>query len=246
MAEDKNSKVTQNQDRINKLIDGLTLFDDDLMSRVFDKNIEATELLLRIILERKIKVISVIGQEEMKKDFGEYLSEGGEAEEDEWALRLDVDSKGRCLPTINNAKIILANDRALKGKIRKNEFTKKYRVFGETPWEKEKKERDWTDADDAGLRHYMEKIYQIKGKSTIEDAWTLVANENRYHPVREYLEGLVWDGVPRLETLLIEYQGAEDSRYTREVTKKALVAAVARIFVPGIKYATFVFIRRTR
>ena len=57
MAEDKNSKVTQNQDRINKLIDGLTLFDDDLMSRVFDKNIEATELLLRIILERKIKVI---------------------------------------------------------------------------------------------------------------------------------------------------------------------------------------------
>ena len=66
MAEDKNSKVTQNQDRINKLIDGLTLFDDDLMSRVFDKNIEAPELLLRIILERKIKVISVIGQEEMK------------------------------------------------------------------------------------------------------------------------------------------------------------------------------------
>ena len=66
MTEDKNSKVTQNQDRINKLIDGLTLFDDDLMSRVFDKNIEATELLLRIILERKIKVISVIGQEEMK------------------------------------------------------------------------------------------------------------------------------------------------------------------------------------
>ena len=66
VAEDKNSGVIQNQDRINKLIDGLTLFDDDLMSRVFDKNIEATELLLRIILERKIKVISVNGQEEMK------------------------------------------------------------------------------------------------------------------------------------------------------------------------------------
>ena len=66
MAEDKNSGVIQNQDRINKLIDGLTLFDDDLMSRVFDKNIEATELLLRIILDRKIKVISVNGQEEMK------------------------------------------------------------------------------------------------------------------------------------------------------------------------------------
>ena len=66
MAEDKNSKVTQNQARINKLIDGHTLFYDDLMSRIFDKYISATELLLRIILERKIKVISVIGQEEMK------------------------------------------------------------------------------------------------------------------------------------------------------------------------------------
>ena len=66
MAEDKNSKVTQNQDRINKLIDGLTLFDDDLMSRVFDKNIEATELILRIILGRKIKVIRVNGQEEVR------------------------------------------------------------------------------------------------------------------------------------------------------------------------------------
>lgn len=53
MAEDKNSKVMQNRDGINKLIDELTLFDDDLMSRVFDKNIEATELLLRIILKRK-------------------------------------------------------------------------------------------------------------------------------------------------------------------------------------------------
>ena len=66
MAEDKNSKVTQNQDRIYKLIDGLTLFDDDLMSRVFDKNIAATELILRIILGRKIKVIRVNGQEEVR------------------------------------------------------------------------------------------------------------------------------------------------------------------------------------
>lgn len=56
MAEDKNSKVTQNQDRINKLIDGLTLFDDDLMSRVFDKNIEATELLLRIIWRERSRL----------------------------------------------------------------------------------------------------------------------------------------------------------------------------------------------
>ena len=66
MTEEKMKNVVQDREKIDRLIDGLTLFDDDLMSRVFDKNIEATELLLRIILERKIKVISVIGQEEMK------------------------------------------------------------------------------------------------------------------------------------------------------------------------------------
>ena len=174
-------------------------------------------------------------REDCKKDF-EGIEFEEDAENEEWSLQLDVDQKGKCLPTINNAKIILAHDETLKGKIRKNEFTKKYRVFGAVPWEKGTKERDWTDADDAGLRHYIETVYQIKGKATIEDAWMLTANENRYHPVRDYLNGLVWDGTPRVETMLIDYQGAEDSKYTREITKKALVAAVARIFSPGIKY----------
>ena len=58
--------MNQNQETVNALVDGLTLFDDDLMSRVFDKNIEATELVLRIILGRKIRVISVNGQDERK------------------------------------------------------------------------------------------------------------------------------------------------------------------------------------
>ncbi len=61
MEEQKNRR-----ENVNILIDNLTLFDDDLMSRVFDQNIEATELILRIILERDIKVINVEGQEEFK------------------------------------------------------------------------------------------------------------------------------------------------------------------------------------
>ena len=65
MEEDK-FNGTNNKRRVNKIIDDMTLFDDDLMSHVFDNNIEATELLLRIILEEDIKVISVIGQDELK------------------------------------------------------------------------------------------------------------------------------------------------------------------------------------
>ena len=60
------SNLRQNPRNVNELVNELTLFDDDLMSRVFDKNIKATELLLRIIIGKKVKVISVTGQNEMK------------------------------------------------------------------------------------------------------------------------------------------------------------------------------------
>lgn len=60
------SNLRQNPRNVNELVNELTLFDDDLMSRVFDKNIKATELLLRIILGKKVRVISVTGQNEMK------------------------------------------------------------------------------------------------------------------------------------------------------------------------------------
>ena len=170
-----------------------------------------------------------------QKDFA-GISIVEDEDDDSWVLEMDVDGKGNYMATIHNAKMILSHDQLLKGKIRKNEFTKKYRVFGALPWNTDERERDWEDNDDSGLRYYIEKVYQIKGKANIEDAWGLVANENRYHPVRDYLESLVWDGVPRVETLFIEFMGAEDNAYTRAVSRIALTAAVARIFAPGIKY----------
>ena len=170
-----------------------------------------------------------------QKDFA-GISIVEDEDDDSWVLEMDVDGKGNYMTTIHNAKMILSHDPLLKGKIRKNEFTKKYRVFGALPWNTDERERDWEDNDDSGLRYYIEKVYQIKGKANIEDAWGLVANENRYHPVRDYLESLVWDGVTRVETLFIEFMGAEDNAYTRAVSRIALTAAVARIFAPGIKY----------
>ena len=58
--------VKQEWERVNSLVDTLTLFDDELMGRVFDKNTQATELVLRLILGRNIKVISVNGQKEIR------------------------------------------------------------------------------------------------------------------------------------------------------------------------------------
>lgn len=170
------------------------------------------------------------------EDF-EGIEEKGE-KDDHWALQLAVDNKGRVISTIDNVKKILEHDENVKGKIKYNAFTSKVEAHGAFLWCKDQQKRDWTDNDDAGLRHYLEKTYEIKGRNNIEDAWMLVANENSYHPIKDYLNGIVWDGKPRLETLFIDYMGAENSTYVREITKKHFVAGVARIFVPGIKYDT--------
>lgn len=173
--------------------------------------------------------------EAVKEDFKD-IKVDEEEPNSEWALTLAIDKKGNYISSIDNVKKVLTNDKLLKDKFALNEFTKKFRIFGALPWNADTKERDWTDADDAGLRHYMELMYDIKGKNYIADAWVLIANENKFNPVKDYLSGLEWDNTKRLETLFIDYLGAEDNDYVRAATRKSLVAAVARIFNPGVKF----------
>src|SRR5690625_4648058 len=61
---------------------------------------------------------------------------------------------------------------------------------------------------------------------------------NSYHPIIEYIKSLTWDKQNRLESLFIDFLGAQDDKYTRTVTRKMLVAAVARVFEPGVKFDT--------
>ena len=64
----------------------------------------------------------------------------------------------------------------------------------------------------------------------------IVSNENKYHPIRDYLESLAWDGIPRIENMLPHFLGAEKSKYTIGVMKMHMLAAISRIYEPGIKY----------
>lgn len=178
--------------------------------------------------------------ESCSEDFAGLIADDEEDTNEDWILELACDGKGNNLPTIDNCIKIFGSDRKLKGKLAYNVFTGRHTLTGTVPWDSCDSERDWTDADDAGLRHYTENIYGIKSKSAIQDAWVLVSKNNSYNPVLDYLQGLEWDGFPRAETLFVDYLGAEDSVYTRAVTRKALTAAVARIFEPGIKYDSVV------
>lgn len=120
-----------------------------------------------------------------------------------------------------------------------NDFEKREEIRGGLPWRKLTKEKRYMmDSDDANLRNYLESVYQVNSAAKIKDALDIVIARHSFHPVKDYLQGAVWDGVPRVDTLLIDYLGAEDNQYTRVVTRKTLVAGVARIFTPGIKFDT--------
>lgn len=170
---------------------------------------------------------------EAAADFGE---EAAEPENTDWTRKLKITEKGALAQTIENVVIILENDPKLTGCLAYNEMEHNIVTLSSTPWNKAKGPRQWVDADDAALRYYLERKYGISGKDRIFDAVNVVAQRRSFHPVREYLDSCTWDGVPRVETLLVDYLGAEDNEYTRAVTRKTLAAAVARIFRPGCKF----------
>ncbi|MCI9453217.1 MAG: virulence-associated protein E [Dorea sp.] len=153
-----------------------------------------------------------------------------------WIKRMKHDGKGNIARTINNAVLILENDPLLKGKIVTDEFASCGLIIGKVPWSIETGRRRWRDSDDAGYYNYMELFYGITGREKLDNALLLVGSQNRINDVKEYLKGLRWDGVRRLDTLLVDYLGAEDSAYVRAVMRKSLCAAVARAVMGAVKY----------
>jgi predicted P-loop ATPase len=153
-----------------------------------------------------------------------------------WISKLTLDTAGQIKKTINNAVIVLENDPLLKDKIAIDEFANQGVVLGALPWDKDTDQRPWTDNDDANYANYMELYYDIKGKDLLSNALTVVSGKHKFNNVRKYLTGLKWDGVKRLDTLLIDYLGAEDNLYTRAVMRKSLCAAVTRAMRDFVKY----------
>lgn len=169
---------------------------------------------------------------------GDFDDLGDEADPDAWKRNLELTSEGGVRSTIGNIRLILENDPALKGCIAWDEMDMLQAVRRDLPWREasDRRGRTWQNSDDANLRLYMERAYGIVGKEKIMDGVETTAKAHSYHPIRDYIRAVGWDGVPRVETLLIRYLGAEDTPYTRAVTRKTLVAAVARVFRPGVKF----------
>jgi putative DNA primase/helicase len=174
--------------------------------------------------------------EEAKVEFDSYSDE--EQKNWDWLSDLNKNKNGNLLQTMHNALMILQNDPKIKGSLGTNEFSGKIGVCGDLPWRKLKREdynNRWSDTDRAYLLAHMEG-YGLKTAAKIDEAARIIFDRNSFHPVKEYLQGLQWDGKERLETLFIDYLGVDDTAYTRAVTRKSFVAAVNRVYQPGCKF----------
>jgi len=185
-------------------------------------------------------VCSLLNTEKYEKAVTVFGEAAGTDDNANWIALLDVSAAtGQPKKTTDNIIIILEHDPLLKGKMRFDEFSNRVQVVGALPWDGQHGVRNWTDNDDAGIRHYLEKAHGITGVNKILDACSLVCHRHTINAVADWLKALpAWDGVTRLDTLFIDYLGAADTEYVRAVARKSFAAAVARALQPGIKYDT--------
>lgn len=173
---------------------------------------------------------------EAKFDFAEDATID-EAYDNSWVEELEANTRGEYNNSATNINLIIQNDQMLKGTFGLNTFDNKRYVLKSMPWRKIDGTIDlFKDVDYAGVRNYIECVYGIAASQKVDDALALEFERKRFHPIIDYLKSLKWDGKKRVDTLLIDYFGAEDNPYTRASIRKMLCAAVARVFEPGVKF----------
>ncbi len=183
------------------------------------------------------KVKLTLASDKKAKAVLDFSSEAPVSEiEENWEKKLQYSETGSIKPIITNAILILKNDPELQG-IRFNELSGAIEATG-LPWNRPNKY--WRDADEAQLYGYIADVYSVQfPENKFNKALAVVTDSRRFNPLRDFIRELPdWDGVPRVDTLLIDYLGAEDNAYVRAVTRKTLVGAVNRVLSPGCKHDT--------
>lgn len=137
---------------------------------------------------------------------------------------------------VHNFEVVMEKDSRFAGKIRLNEFAQQPYLYGSVPWENENNCRAWSSHDDSALFSLIQADYGLKSRQDFADALKNVSMRNKFHPVRELLDSLTWDGKEHIRSLLPEYLGAEDSDYTYQVMRLWMLGAVSRVYKPGSKF----------
>jgi len=171
------------------------------------------------------------------------------ADQEEWRKKLKYNEDGKILKTPSNCLLILRNDPKLKGKFSYDmTVSAAFKTKG-LPWSQKDDEYSTTnekmmsDGDFKALYNYFHDHYGISNIGVIDNSFAEFCMTIQHNPLLDYLNSLQWDGVPRVDTLLIDYQNAEDTIYTREVTRKVLTALIRRAYQPGVKFDTCLILK---
>lgn len=153
------------------------------------------------------------------------------SESENWEDKLTEDDDGKVRDKIYNIDLILNNDSRYKGIFFFDDFNQ--RIVIRNPKTNELIEFD--DTYMARLRVRLGREWGHFRAADIEAVITTIAKNNHFHPMQEKIKSIEWDGAKRAESWLVRYCGAQDSEYTRAVSKKWMISAVARLFSPGCK-----------
>lgn len=174
--------------------------------------------------------------EKVKEVFAEERKAQAKEEfsDENWQKALELDKSGKVKNTLQNLTVILMNDPLLKPLVF-NQLLDGMEIKGDVPWRHPSK--FWRDADDAQLISYVDSHYGTFSARNYDIAVAKVTDDRSYHPIREFIDNLPeWDGIKRVDTLLVDYLGANDNEYVRAVTRKTLCAAIKRVLCPGCKF----------
>ncbi len=159
-----------------------------------------------------------------------------------WPQDALVDDRGQRLANLANAMLALRSAPEMRGALRYDEMLCAPMLVAPLPAIDAATAETFTamrpvrDTDVSRLQEWLQHAGLPKvGKDTTHQAVDLRAQESAFHPVRDYLAGLVWDGIHRLDDWLTTYLGAESSPYASGIGALFMVAMVARVSEPGCK-----------
>jgi hypothetical protein len=150
----------------------------------------------------------------------------------DWRKELIPGEKGGALPILANAITALRSAPDWCGVLAWDEFAMRVVALREKPWGGGE---EWTDQEDRRTTEWLQRHGILVKLTEAGQAVQTVAKDHGFHPVRQYLEGLKWDGISRTDDWLTLYAGAEAADLTRAVAARWLTSAVARVFEPGCK-----------
>ena len=147
---------------------------------------------------------------------------------------LDLTDSGAIKNSIRNCLTVFQNDPYLQGAVRYNILTERIDIVKPLWWSKQTATLNDTDLN--YLMLYLEDKYGLTSEKKIQKAISIVADCDKYHPIRDYLNSLEWDGTERIRYALPRFLGAEDSEYTYQCLRLFMLGAISRVFKPGCKF----------